>query len=278
MAVHALRIAAVTALIVLIALLPFLPGSYDPLAGPLSAMARVFGFVGLVLVPVGALWTASAYWRPRAGRPYAFAIAALIAVSMVGGVLSLTALAFSGYSLGLATFALAVVIVVAITRRLAGFRTTPPDAVSAWAVYLTVVPLAVFVLQLALVRPAVERSRDRAIRNAAPLIADIERYRAERGRYPVSLLSVWKDYSPSVIGIDRYQYEPSGDGYNVLFEQPAADLATREIVVYNPRDAQEATSHAMDLLQYSPERLARTRGYFTVHTAGHEHWKYFWFD
>lgn len=47
---HALGSAAATALIVLIALLPFLPGPYDPLAAPLSMMARVFAFVGLLLV------------------------------------------------------------------------------------------------------------------------------------------------------------------------------------------------------------------------------------
>jgi hypothetical protein len=40
------------------------------------------------------------------------------------------------------------------------------------------------------------------------------------------------------------------------------------MVSYNPRDEQIATSHAMDLLQYSAEHLARRRGYR----------KYFWFD
>jgi hypothetical protein len=64
----------------------------------------------------------------------------------------------------------------------------------------------------------------------------------------------------------------------VLFEQPPADLANREFVVYNPRDEQVATSHAMDLLRYSPERLDRTRGYYAVHATPHPHWKYFWFD
>ena len=105
-----------------------------------------------------------------------------------------------------------------------------------------------------------------------------ERHRAAGGTYPASLLSVWKDYSPAVIGIEKYHYGRSGEAYNLLFEQPAADLATREFVVYNPRDEQVATSHAMDCLQYSPERLARARGYFAVHQTPHAHWKYFWFD
>ncbi len=278
MTVHLLCIAGATALIVLVTLLPFMPGSYDPLSVPLSAMARVSGFAGLLFVPVGALWTASAYWRRLSERDYAFAVTALIVGSIVSGILSMAAFALVGLLLGVVTLALATYAVFSMRRRIAILRTARPAWRGAPALYLLIVPLAVFLVQQALVPRAVEFSRDRAIRNAALLIADIERHRAARGTYPSSLLSVWKDYSPSVIGIERYHYEPSGDAYNLLFEQPAADLATREFVVYNPRDEQVATSHAMDLLQYSPEHLERRRGYFAVHETPHAHWKYFWFD
>lgn len=39
---------AAIALLVLCIVLPYLPGRYDPLAAPLSAMACVFGRVGLL--------------------------------------------------------------------------------------------------------------------------------------------------------------------------------------------------------------------------------------
>ena len=185
----------------------------------------------------------------------------------------MAAFALVGLLLGVVTLALAAYAVFSLRRRIATLRTARPAWRRAPALYLLIVPLAVFLVQQALVPRAVEFSRDRAIRNAAPLIADIERYRAARGTYPASLLSVWKDYSPAVIGIEKYHYERSGEAYNLLFEQPAADLATREFVVYNPRDEQVATSHAMDLLQYSPERLERARGYFAVHQTPHAHWK-----
>jgi hypothetical protein len=38
------------------------------------------------------------------------------------------------------------------------------------------------------------------------------------------------------------------------------------------------TSHAIDLLQYTPERLNRARGYYAVGDAAWAHWKYFRFD
>ena len=56
---HILGIVAAVAFVVLCTLLPFLPGSYDGLAVPLSEMAHMFGTVGLMLVPIGLLWIAA---------------------------------------------------------------------------------------------------------------------------------------------------------------------------------------------------------------------------
>ena len=107
MLVTILGIAAATALIMLITLLPFMPGSYDPLAEPLSVLARVFGFSGMLLVPVALLWTMS----PVLARPLQSGVRpcdhGLIAWSMISAILSMVAFAVGGRSLGLATLALA---------------------------------------------------------------------------------------------------------------------------------------------------------------------------
>jgi len=246
--------AAVTVAIVFVTLLPFLPGPYDPLAAPLSATARAFGFASLLLVPLAAL-----------AKVRRFPAIATGALSVVGGVTALAAFSFAG--------PLLAVVILAVWAFVT-FRLKPHVRPA----HFLIVPIAVFTLQRLLIGPAVDWSRARAIRNAALLIADIERYRVARGSYPLSLLSLWKDYKPSVIGVDRYQYEPAGGAYNLLFEQPAASLPTREIVVYNPHDRQTATSHAMDILEFPPERLELARGFFAAHTTPYPHWKYFWFD
>ena len=121
-----------------------MPGSYDPLAEPLSVLARVFGFSGLLLVPVALLWTMSPYWRVLSSREYALAIMALIAWSMISAILSMVAFAIGGRSLGLATLALAAYAVFKIKRRIATFRTATPGSVRAPALYLLAVPLACF--------------------------------------------------------------------------------------------------------------------------------------
>jgi hypothetical protein len=131
---------------------------------------------------------------------------------------------------------------------------------------LVVVPVAAALLRLTLVGPAVAFSRDRAIRNSEPLIAAIEQYRTTNGRYPASLLSVNPDYRPGVIGVPGYHYEPNGAAYNLFFEQFTHRFGTREFVIYNPRGEHVMTSHAMDLLDLTPQQLEleRTRGHCAV--------------
>ncbi|MGH9373713.1 MAG: hypothetical protein ACRD15_19505, partial [Vicinamibacterales bacterium] len=110
------------------------------------------------------------------------------------------------------------------------------------------------------------------------IISDIERFRERTGAYPVAISSVWPDYHPGVIGIERYRYEPSGEGYNLYFEHPATNLSVREIVMYNPRGEQDISSHAFDLLQLSPEEIRRQRGYFASYDLPQAGWRQFLFD
>jgi hypothetical protein len=207
-----------------------------------------------------------------AGQRRAFAIVALLATSLVWVAVSLAALTES-LLLGLGMMVLGVYLLVRMLPR-------RQPLTSALPLYLVLVPVAVFLLQLVLAGPLTEFSRSRAIRNSAPLINDIEQYRRANGRYPVALVSVWPDYKPRIIGIKEYRYELNGDAYNVFFEQLTFRLGTREFVMYNPRDEQAIAAHALDVLQLTPEQLAldRTRGHNAVHDAPQPHWKYFWFD
>src|SRR5688572_1000481 len=97
---HVLGIIAATAVIVLGTLLPFLPGNYDSLAEPLSGMCRVFGILGLLLVPIGALWVASGYRDRLAGKQFAIAIVALIVPSIVWALGSFMAFVVGSLTLG----------------------------------------------------------------------------------------------------------------------------------------------------------------------------------
>ena len=131
---------------------------------------------------------------------------------------------------------------------------------------------------ITVVGSAASRARDRAIANAATIIADIEQYRQRTGVYPAALNSLWPDYPVGVIGIERYRYEPNAQGYNLYFRQPSTDIATQEIVMYNPAGEQDFSSHEADLLQLSPEQIRLQRGYFASHQLAQAGWKRFLFD
>lgn len=283
---HLLGIVVTVAIVLLCTLLPFFPGGYDNLAVAFSEMAHLFGVVGLLVVPVGLIWLAANRSSRFGQRRHMFPLFALIAATLVWLAAWLAALVQSGYVLSV----MVVLLWVWVLRRAwSAFRqgARTPDLssavssrASALPFYLIAVPIAVALLQWALVNRAVEMSRNRAIANSAPLIAAIEEYRNRNGRYPTSLLAAWPDIMPRVMGIRQYHYEPHGDAYNLVFEQFNYRLGTREFVVYNPRDEHVMTAHAIDILEMTPNQLAleRTRGHNARHDLPQPHWKLFWFD
>jgi hypothetical protein len=276
---HLLGLVAAIAFVLFCTLFPFLPGRYDPLAIPVSAMAQAGALLGLALVPFGLLWIL-ADRSPRLAQKRAVFILLATAASTLAWIgVFFAGLTMSGYTLGVVV----LVLWVLFLKRVYGWfkqRGSTAQTRSALPYYLVIVPVVVVLLQFALLKRAVEFSRNRAIENSAPLIGAIEDYRVANGRYPASLHASWPDFLPYVVGIEQYHYEPHGESYNLFFEQFAYSFGTQEYVMYNPRDEHVMTSHAMDLLELTPEQLAveRTRGHHARNDAPQPHWKYFWFD
>lgn len=269
-----LRGAAVTLLVLGGTLLPHWPGRYDAFAVTLSVMLRVFGFLALLLVPVGLLWL-------LVGRRHLLFSRIAIAVALVPCIgAGVVAVALGAASAGIIAMSLCGIALLVYAWSVADRLKDFSGRFAPVAFTLVATPLVIVALQRALLPRWVESSRARAIANSAEIIRDIERYRAANGEYPLSLLAAWPDYNPGVIGIERYHYERHGAAYNLIFENPALAFGTREFVVYNPRDEQGFTAHATDILQLSPAELAieRTRGHYAVRSTSHPHWKYFWFD
>jgi len=252
-------------------LLPFLPGRHDPLAVSLSATATGVAFGGLLLVPIGVTWLISS-------RGYALAKLALVVATVVTAGSALATVAIGSMAAGVGLLAAWVIWLVHLWRRVGTARTAGVNLSRAVPIGLIVVPLVAMAVRTTLVGSAATWSRDRVIANAAEVISDIERFRERTGAYPVAISSVWPDYHPGIVGIERYRYEPSGNGYNLYFEHPSTNLAVREIVMYNPRGEQDISSHAFDLLRLSPEEIRRQRGYFASYDLPQAGWRRFLFD
>ena len=288
MTLHLVRMGGLIMFVVLCTFYPFLPGEYDRLAVPLSAMAQAFGMVGLLLVPVGVSWLTYELRKrarrkrnlPTKARGYYFALASVVASSIVAIAVSLGAFVGISLSLGFLTLALWFYIVLRLRPRLKLLKKAEAEDFNPAPLYLVFIPSVVFILQITLAAPAREFSRNRAIAQSAELIGDIEGYRAAHGRYPSFLQAVNKDYHPSVVGIEQFHYAPNGDAYNLFFEQPAFlfDFGVREFVVYNSLDEHVMMSHAAWILTGASEELEARQGWHTVNDASSPHWKYFWFD
>ena len=276
MLVHIIRMTAIITLIIACMLLPFLPGRYDGLAKTLSTMAQFFGVIGLLMVPIGALWLVQEV-RKR-GFAYYFAIASVVGLSIVAAAVSLAALGTLGISAGAIAIAIFVYGLFRYVKRLKLLKSQSPWTFNAVPLYLVVIPTAVAFAQFLLMPRAVEFSRDLAIRNSTELIDEIEQYHEVNGSYPESLLALHSDYDPSVVGIERYQYSANGKAYNLCFEQLSNRFGTQEIVVYNKLNEHVFPGHDSDILRWTPEQLMSRRGYYAVNDASSPHWKYFWFD
>jgi hypothetical protein len=273
------RACAIVAVVILATFLPFAPAGHDPLAVPLSAMAWVLGRVGLLLVPVGGLWLwASSRRASRPAPPVWLVRVTLGAWALIAIVTILVAFAVSGSQLlAVVTAAAAGLLTIRLAPRIRATWTgtsTPRMA----AGILVVGPIVVLTAQTMLVDAVSAYARNRVIANGAPLIAEIERYRERRGAYPESLFSIWGDYKPSIVGVERYHYERSGEAYNVIFREPSLGFGTRRFVVYNPRDRQRVTVHEQDRLLLDEAGLdADNASHTVVESLPQPHWKAFLF-
>lgn len=286
---HSVRIAGIVFLTVLIMVYPFLPGQYDGLAFPLSTIVQLLGTVGLLLVPLGVLWLVDELRKrvrrernPSAtNREYIFAVVSLIVGSILVLLISLLASFGIGISFGVLTFVLWFYAVSRLMPVIRLMKNGESENINPTPFYLIFVPLIILLLQLTLAAPLTEFSRNRAIAQSNEFISDIEAYYDEYEHYPISLVAMWKDYYPDVVGVEKYHYLPYGQSYNLFFEQPRFlldNLGTREWVVYNPEDEQRMYSHTSWFLLLTPEELERSQGWYEVHDAESPHWKYFWFD
>jgi hypothetical protein len=278
-----LRASAILIGLVLVTLLPFAPGRHDASAVALSMVAQGLGWGSLLLVPVGVAWLIHGS-RQRSGEPAAgvvrhrYTVAALVLLGLVGLLAVLIVAAQSGFSLGiLLGFSGAFILGRAGLASRGRARTDPAPGLGTAALCI-VVPIAYVLAWILVAEPAERFARERAIENSAELIADIERFRASRGHYPPSLHSEWEDYDPSVVGIDRYRYEPHGEAYNLFFEQPSFTLGARVFVMYNPLGEQALSAHNSDLLRLAPEDLELQRGFLSAEDLPQAHWKSFLFD
>jgi hypothetical protein len=241
-------------------------------------VARCISWALLVFVPIGLVWWCRdiVTCRPTGARLLGAAtLTAVIATATVGVV---SAAAFGGVVLAVICGS---TVGMLLRGRWARWTRAAADMGNGTValLYFVAVPVLILALQLWLFEPAVTANRARVMTSAAPLIAQLEEYRAARGEYPESLMSVTTDYRPQSASTPRFWYERAGAAYNLVFEQPPSALDMREFVVYNPAGRAVLTSHDSDLLLFQGGDLERRRGFpSSAEIPTHPGWRVFRFD
>jgi hypothetical protein len=259
------------AILCLLMILPYLPGRFDASAATFSFAAQVAGFVSLPMVPVGLAWMVSRR-HLRLWRRLALFLAGLVALVTTISVI------MNQLTVGVMVGVAAIALVRTASRRSQVDSDHADHQRSPIPFVLVFVPLALVAFRTAVLPRAADWSRDRAIRQSATLISQIESFRNRRGHYPVSLHSLNGDVPTGVIGVERFHYEPNGEAYNVFFVRPHLELDAMEVVLLNPRDEHRFTSHELDILQYDGEQLDMRRGDRHRTRLTHPHWVSILFD
>lgn len=283
---HFIRITVISVVVLTCMFLPFLPGSYDGLAVTLSTIAQLFAVTSLLLLPIGLVWLFYEIGKQRKkdqpsaqkNRSHQLATITFVTACIATAAIPIGAFANDQRSFAVITLLLCLYVLNLFFRNLKKMKQTTTGQFNLIPFYLICIPIVITLTQFLFLAKAVEFSRNHVINQSKTLIQDIESYYQTNGHYPVSMLSVWKDYKPSIIGVKQYHYEPNGKAYNLYFEQFSNSFGTREFVMYNKLDEHEMTSHDMDLLQFSGAQLNMQRGYYGKYDLPQPHWKYFRFD
>jgi hypothetical protein len=277
---HAFFILVIISIIVTGIFLPYVHGDYDYFAVGLSYIFQSVTFVSLLLVPTGLLWCILDFINRKNYETVKYPLYFRRIALVVGGIIILAAAlgAFVSHNrfsamiiLGLGAYTL-----LAIHKKGRGLQPASSVWHQATPYYFIMIPLTVLTIRMAFLETVKNSTTDFVIRQSEQLIQDIEAYKKTNGHYPLSLQSTIEDYKTSVSGIERFHYEPSGQAYNLYFEQFSDIIGTEEIVMYNKLDEHEMTVHNQDLLRIAPENIQR--GYHRVVELPQEHWKVFYFD
>jgi hypothetical protein len=278
---------AITAVLLICIILPFLPGDFDAFASQLSLVVQTFSIVGLVTCFPAAVLLYHAVKSRRENNPvssldrqrknakiyvYTFLIAFLPVALMAMLTLSL--------SMGIGLFFILVISARSVLRKIE--RTDSEILVNLpLPLFLMLLPILLLAFQLAIYKPLTDWSKNKAIIKSKELIDEIENCKLTHGKYPLSLNAVHKDYNTGIIGIEKYHYSYRDTTYDLYFEQPKFLIdrfGAREFVVYNPNDSHLMISHASWNARWGPTQIRATQGWFDSGNIEHPHWKYFLFD
>lgn len=273
--------AVIHLLLVIMIVSPFMPGPSNRLVVGLSALGQSATFLGLALAPVGALWLILDF-RGRSGR---VGTHRRVLASIAAGIVMVPALLSVVYAYLL--IGVAAGIAASVLLGLAGFyvwksvRALGPQSRPFGFVpvcLLTVPGLSLFA-HMYVIGPVSAYSRGLAMDRSEELIGLVEQFKAEKGRYPLTLQELESDLSITlpdspIMGISELKYHADEQGFNVSFSQWQHMAVDEEVVLFSKANLMGKEALGFD---YKLDKH-RVKGAYASFNTDRAHWRYYWCD
>lgn len=273
--------AIVHSLVVVLIVSPFLPGPPNRLVVGLSALAQSAAFFGVVLVPVGLLWLFLDF-RDRTKR---IGMHRRVLASIAAGIVMVPALLglvytfmLIGTGAGIAGSAIVGLFCYYVWNGVRKLR-AQSGPFGFVPLCLLTVPTVSLLMHMYVMEPVSAYSRGLAMDRGEALIGLVEEFRAENGRYPVTLQELGEGLSAKlpdspVMGVSELKYNADAHGFNVSFSQWQHMAVDEEIVLFSKANLTGSEGLGFD---YKLDKH-RVKGAYASFGTGREHWRYYWCD
>ena len=277
-------------MIILLIILPFLPGPPNKVVIGFSVFAQSAGFFGLLLLPIGITWSILELikwgkinneipdWRPA----YIIAIIATVIITAIALLLIIGTFANSEPIARISALILAAYGLVRAFRAIKKLRNNSEKKLNPIPFYLLTIPLIAFFTRIHVMGPVSDHSRNVVIKRSRALIAAIEEYKIKEGQYPDSIHYLNARYKmkipgPFIMGILNFRYNKINDHYSISFSQWLDLGSLEEIVLYDKNNLKNNLKGEYARYDYKFD-LCRVKGAFASHDTRYDHWRYYLVD
>lgn len=284
-----LRLIASTLLLVVLIILPFLPGRSNNLVVFFSTMTQFLGVLGIFLIPIGAIWLAIEIINSKRNDtrliswkiPFALALLALLIIAAFYFLIVYFTIAAPigpgtpSWLSGITGIVVGIIALLLSVRGLKGIRRGNFGRFRVAPIYLIILPVVAFLCTRFVVRPLSDYSRNYAIEKSETIITAIEEYKNVHGTYPSSLdeLKSTVKTKPAIMGIRDFRYNKIGESYSLSFSQWLEWGSLEQIVLFDKSGV--ASIHQTNAPYDYQSDLHRVKGAFASFDTKYPYWRYY---
>lgn len=245
---HWIILTSIAALILIISIAPFMPGTTIEFSHSLAQFIHASGYLGLFILPLGMLWLIIEMRNEknqeltRWTNGYYLAWLTLTPLLLIYLMIltKTTAEILGGSITTIIPHAILIPILVFLVSRIQKLKHKANYYFNAIPLYIVIIPLITIFISHFIVENVANLRREKLIILTEPLITAIEKYKTDHGIYPEQLNLLQQKYIAQLPtlkykGVNGYHYKTSQGSFQLSFEQLWHWNAT-DVTMYSPQN------------------------------------------